>query len=338
MNTNIYNKPRTSIADVVSTYSNARDRAKQRELLDIQEQSARAKLSQQRNLQQRQQSLAGLLQANPNIGEEEFQNYYEQMYPDQKYKNMMQAKNKTSSSGQWISVPSRPGWLMNKVTGEFKQDETVSEYVDPYKKTAQELKRERLDYTKDRNEQKDKLEQDRYDLAVSNRDTAIEKFKQDKGDKLFRKSQDLSKQHYQSSKEFIKQRDAFERVDVSAVDPSPAGDLALIFNYMKVLDPGSVVREGEFATASNTGSVDDRTMNIYNKVINGERLTQKQRNDFVNRAKRLYTTAEKRQDKLDKQYVNKAKLYNIPKDLVIFDYKISSQDEDAELDEIMGAQ
>ncbi|MEM8882399.1 MAG: hypothetical protein AAGC82_17565, partial [Pseudomonadota bacterium] len=48
-------------------------------------------------------------------------------------------------------------------------------------------------------------------------------------------------------KDFRKQAEAFGRIDASAFEPSPAGDLALIFNYMKVLDPGSVVRESEFA-------------------------------------------------------------------------------------------
>ena len=42
------------------------------------------------------------------------------------------------------------------------------------------------------------------------------------------------------SKEFVKVRDAYGRI--LSTDASAAGDLALIFNYMKILDPGSVVR------------------------------------------------------------------------------------------------
>ena len=62
-----------------------------------------------------------------------------------------------------------------------------------------------------------------------------------------------------NSSDFFKVRDAFNRVVTSAEDPSAAGDLALIFNFMKTLDPGSVVRESEFSTAAQAGSFLDRT-------------------------------------------------------------------------------
>ena len=42
----------------------------------------------------------------------------------------------------------------------------------------------------------------------------------------------------QKIKDFSKVSDAYTRVVESSRDPSAAGDLALIFNYMKVLDPG----------------------------------------------------------------------------------------------------
>ena len=37
--------------------------------------------------------------------------------------------------------------------------------------------------------------------------------------------------------------------------PDAAGDMALIFSYMKMLDPNSTVREGEYATAQDAGSI-----------------------------------------------------------------------------------
>ena len=93
-------------------------------------------------------------------------------------------------------------------------------------------------------------------------------------------------------KSFAEQSAAYGRVVASAQDASAAGDLALIFNYMKVLDPGSTVREGEFATAAQTGGIDDQIVSLYNKVKNGQRLTIAQRNDFGDRATRLYDNAE----------------------------------------------
>lgn len=59
-----------------------------------------------------------------------------------------------------------------------------------------------------------------------------------------------------------------------------ADDMALIFAYMKMLDPGSVVREGEFANAEKAGGIPDRIRNMYNKALNGTRLTDKQRGEF----------------------------------------------------------
>lgn len=88
--------------------------------------------------------------------------------------------------------------------------------------------------------------------------------------------------------EFVKVRDAFGRIQASASDPSAAGDLALIFSYMKILDPGSVVREQEFANAQNAAGVPDQIRNMYNKVLSGERLAPNQRQDFTGRATKLY--------------------------------------------------
>lgn len=113
---------------------------------------------------------------------------------------------------------------------------------------------------------------------------------------------------------------AYSRVVRSAEDPSPAGDLALIFNYMKVLDPGSVVREGEFATAQNAGGVDERIRSMYNRVVEGTRLTGPQRADFVDRASRLYQGAEEQYSSIANQYRELARQAGLPVEQVIPDF------------------
>jgi hypothetical protein len=128
-----------------------------------------------------------------------------------------------------------------------------------------------------------------------------------------------------SVKDFSDISFSFSRVVSSAKDPSAAGDLALIFNFMKVLDPGSVVREGEFATASNAGGVDDRVRNIYNRVIEGTRLTEKQRADFVDRARRLYSGAEDQYMNLAGQYSNFAKNAGLVPEQVIPDFRFKGE-------------
>lgn len=78
---------------------------------------------------------------------------------------------------------------------------------------------------------------------------------------------------------------AYKKIQASATNPSPAGDISLIFGYMKILDPGSVVREGEFATASNAGGIGENIRNLYNRIVSGERLTETQRADFLNQSR-----------------------------------------------------
>src|SRR5690606_34926922 len=71
------------------------------------------------------------------------------------------------------------------------------------------------------------------------------------------------------SSAYLDQRASWGRIRASAQNATAAGDLALIFNYMKLLDPTSVVREGEFATAQNSGSVPNRVIALYNNLLNG---------------------------------------------------------------------
>ena len=97
----------------------------------------------------------------------------------------------------------------------------------------------------------------------------------------------VRKEFLGQAKSYIEIGQAYKKIQESAKDPSAAGDLALIFNYMKILDPGSVVREGEFATAQNAAGVPDRIKAQYNQVVDGQRLTENQRRDFLNQAKNV---------------------------------------------------
>lgn len=74
--------------------------------------------------------------------------------------------------------------------------------------------------------------------------------------------------------------------------PTPASDMRAIFRYMKMLDPTSVVRESEYATAKNAAGVPDKVRNAYNKVMTGVILTPTQRQDFLAQAKSEADTAQ----------------------------------------------
>lgn len=90
--------------------------------------------------------------------------------------------------------------------------------------------------------------------------------------------------------------------DVAAGDPTAAGDLSLVFNYMKMLDPGSTVREGEFANAQNAAGVPDRLANLYNNLKAGERLNPEQRLQFASTAEQMYNVHYQRQLAFNKEF------------------------------------
>ena len=100
---------------------------------------------------------------------------------------------------------------------------------------------------------------------------------------------------------------AYQKIKDSSQNPSAAGDLSLIFGYMRLLDPASTVREGEFANAENSAGVPDTIRARYNKIISGERLAPKQRKDFVDRAGLLYKGQERLHTQRESEYRRLAK-------------------------------
>jgi len=111
--------------------------------------------------------------------------------------------------------------------------------------------------------------------------------------------------------EYQKFGDAWGRVQEAAMNPSPANDIALIFAYMKILDPTSAVREGEFATAANAGSIPQRVWARYNKLIRGEELNAEQRNDFLSSAYGLVRSQHRNAQRIVDRYGNLAAGYGV---------------------------
>jgi hypothetical protein len=106
---------------------------------------------------------------------------------------------------------------------------------------------------------------------------------------------------------------AINRIEASN-NGSAAGDLSLIFNYMKLLDPGSVVREGEFATAQNATGVPQRILNVYNQAMTGERMSEDQRENFTDQSRRIYKQAKESFEDSISPYIDLADQSGIQKD------------------------
>lgn len=77
---------------------------------------------------------------------------------------------------------------------------------------------------------------------------------------------------------------------LAKIKSGPAA-LAMVFKFMKALDPTSVVREGEQASAENSAGVPEAVRNMYNKIVSGARLGEEQMKQFVFTAKELANSA-----------------------------------------------
>lgn len=133
-------------------------------------------------------------------------------------------------------------------------------------------------------------------------------------EKVFDQEQKLRKEYSTETKNFQDVQEAYRRIE--AAQDSAAGDLSLIFSYMKMLDPGSVVREGEFATAQNAAGVPERVVNLYNNIINGERLNAGQRKSFRGQASSLFNASRKKEQEVRKGIERIVDSYGLNKDNV----------------------
>jgi hypothetical protein len=111
----------------------------------------------------------------------------------------------------------------------------------------------------------------------------------DPGD-AFGNEKDLFQQYSASDpvKTYEIVKTSYERVRESAAQQSGAGDLGLIYGYMRMLDPGSVVRESEFAMAAQAGDYGEQIQGLVSRILTGERLPESQRQEFVRSADALY--------------------------------------------------
>lgn len=139
----------------------------------------------------------------------------------------------------------------------------------------------------------------------------------------------LRSQFLSQAKDFKSLGSAYRKIVASAKNPSPAGDVSLIYGYMKMLDPGSTVMEGEQASARNAAGVPDRIRAMYNSVIGGGSLASSQRADFLNRATDLYQSQADSYESLTNQYSEIARRAGVDPRNVIVDVGVPVEERTA---------
>lgn len=124
-----------------------------------------------------------------------------------------------------------------------------------------------------------------------------------------------------TTKDMSQMDTSIKKITNAAKQPSAANDMAIVFNFMKLQDPGSTVREGEYATAENARGVDGKIIGTYNKLLSGERLSQAQRDMFLQSAQQTYNAGLEAYSQMSERYRGIAKKKGlIPEDIVL-DYK-----------------
>lgn len=111
----------------------------------------------------------------------------------------------------------------------------------------------------------------------------------------------------------------YGRVLAATQNPSAAGDMSLVFAYMKMLDPTSSVREGEQASAQNAGSIPERVRAAYNKAVSGQRFTPEQRADFIAQARRLAEQSQRELQPVLRRYRDRASAGGVDAGMIVFD-------------------
>lgn len=167
-------------------------------------------------------------------------------------------------------------------------------------------------------------------LVTSAGETIAENAKPQDNSKGFDQEGKLRGEFTKFAKDFQTQNASFGRLQASANNPTAAGDLALIFNFMKLLDPGSTVREGEFSTAQGAfgalNKAEDEGSYVPNfikrgvqQLVDGTRLLPAQREDFYGRARALFEDAQEQHGKLSQRYTNLAGAYDLDPSRVVID-------------------
>jgi len=116
--------------------------------------------------------------------------------------------------------------------------------------------------------------------------------------KIFEQEEKLRKEFQARTKVYGELGTTFSNINASAKAKTGPGDIALITGFMKMLDPGSVVRETEFATARDTAGLYERLLNTSQKLQSGQLFTldSKQRQEYVDLAQQYLKAAQKKAD------------------------------------------
>lgn len=108
-----------------------------------------------------------------------------------------------------------------------------------------------------------------------------------------------------------------ESMKDAATRPSRAADLNMVYALAKIMDPGSVVREGEMIMVNNTQGIGDRLAGMINSLNGGATLTPEARARILEEAQSRYKGLEQNYKALEDHYGGMADRFGLRREDVI---------------------
>jgi hypothetical protein len=130
-------------------------------------------------------------------------------------------------------------------------------------------------------------------------------------EKRFDAEEKIRKEYSAKAAGYNSARDSYSQMLASVGSKTGSGDTALITTFRKILDPGSVVRETEFAQSQNVGGIINK-LDAYTNQISGEGLLNDvQRKEIIDLAAQFMNAANEYEKKRRADYMRIVDTYGL---------------------------
>ena len=128
----------------------------------------------------------------------------------------------------------------------------------------------------------------------------------------------LAGEYDRKAKDFVEITKSFNNLQAAANDPSGADDLAIVFSFMKMLDPGVAVMEGDVRNVTNTSSKMNQAIATFKRIYDDKKFgSDTERKNFIATARKFYDNGKSALDVIKRDYEAKADRYGLNKDNII---------------------
>jgi len=122
------------------------------------------------------------------------------------------------------------------------------------------------------------------------------------------------------TKDFRVVQDAHQKFQAAAKSGTNTGDMAMLYTYVRMLDPGSVVRESEFAMAAAQGTFGQRVQGAAQRVLTGEGMAPALRQEFAREADQIFKQQRRTYDHTASRFGALAESFGLDPKQIAIDY------------------